>query len=96
MGEVIEFRNPVEQIIGPIASDPTTADLDRELENFAFSRLPQRERVARILSAAVRTAAPELDATDYLELADRLIPSVNNNFTKPYVFAPQGGVDATA
>lgn len=95
MGDIVEFRNPREYILGTSDTAQTTTALDTEIENFAFSRLPQRERVARILASAVGLQAPGFDAKDYLDLADRLIPSVNNNFTKPYVFA-SGDVDATA
>lgn len=94
MGEIVEFQNPKDRILGNV-SGRTTDDLNKELENFSFSRLPQRERIARILAAVVSWGTDEYDAQDYLEMADQLIPSVNNNFTKPYEFIG-GDVDATA
>ena len=85
MAEIIQFQEAKDRILG-IKSPSICADaLDDALEQFSFSRLPERERIARILFGIFSFACPPFDQEACLLIADVLIPYVKDNFTKPYV-----------
>ena len=63
---------------------PKDNNLSSALEHFSFSRLPQRERVARIVYAIADQYNPTYTKEDYLIFADKLAESIANGFSKPY------------
>lgn len=57
-------------------------DLNRQVEIFTFSRLPKRERVARILSSISEGDATK--AEEFLDFADSLLPYIEKDFAVPF------------
>ena len=77
---VIDFQLAKEALFHPKA--PVSADLTAAVETFAFSRLPKRERIARILFALIGDL--EDCWQDFLGTADNLAPYAEKDFMEPY------------
>jgi hypothetical protein len=93
MGILVDYQEAKAALIASksvIVSSDTDSILSAALENFAFSRLEKRNRVALILAGMFGG-----EAEIYLSKADELIPYADKNFENPYM-APTTAINFTA